>query len=285
MSDEKSLVGIVEERLSDKNLQLPVFNRTAIELQKLVSTDDYSIEKCSTLITRDQALASQILREANSSFYGGLKKITTIHDAMVRLGAKEILRITIQVAQKSLYKCNHAMFKDPMEKIWRHAIGVAYGAYWLAQKTGHQNKCQEAFLAGLMHDIGRLLVLKVLDELAAKGELKQLSDRLMMEILDTLHVEQGYRLMTVWEIPEIYTDVIRGHHTLSGMKGPGLSLLVQLANHACNKLGIGLHHEEGLSLPNTPAAIALDVKETVLAELEIMLEDKFLQDAKPAATK
>lgn len=278
MNAHNSIVEIVQAQLSSEELKLPVFDKTVLELQRMLSRDDFSTEKCTALINKDQTLASQVLREANSSFYRGLKKVTTIRDAMVRLGAKEVLRLTLQVTQKSQYDCRHPGLKGMMKKLWQHALGVAISCSWLAKRSGFENLAQEAFLAGLMHDIGMLFLMKVLDEMASSNRLRQLSEPLVREVLDTMHVEQGYRLMRQWGMPEIYCDVVKRHRMSETTNANTLSLLVKLSNQACHKLGIGLVEQPDLVLATTAEAQALDIRETTLAELEIMLEDRFFPE-------
>ncbi|TYO99920.1 HD-like signal output (HDOD) protein [Geothermobacter ehrlichii] len=274
MSDQ-SLLAMVQQALEAKDLKLPVFNRTALELQRALQKDDFDLAKCAALISRDQALVSEVLKEANSSFYSGLKKVVTIQDAMVRLGAKEVLRLTVQITQRGLYRSKIKGLQILMERLWKHALGTALGAFWLARHAGYQNLMQEAFLGGLMHDIGQLFLLKVLEDVRRANPQVSLSEALVMEVLVTLHVEQGYRLMQHWGLPEEYADIVRYHHHDEPPIDSPLLSLVMLANQACRKLGISLRHEPELILATTREAQLLGIKETTLAQLEIALEDKF----------
>lgn len=271
-----SLAEIIQQHLASDRLQLPVFHQTALKLQQLIARDDFDLNSCAALISKDQSLASQILREANSSFYSGLKSITTIKDAFMRLGAKEVLRITLHVTQQQQYVCRHPGLKLLMNKLWRHALGVAHASYWLAKKLGYQNLATEAFMAGLMHDIGELFLIKVLDELVVDKRVTNLNEQLVMEILETMHVEQGAWLMKKWGLPQIYADVAQFHHTHNSNDASTLLLLVQMADLACYSLGIALKPMSEVVLASTREAQQLDMRETTVAELEIMLEDKFL---------
>lgn len=270
-----SLVSRVQKALQAQDLQLPVFNKTALQLQRALRQDDFDIDKCAALINRDQALASEVLREANSSFYSGLKKVVTIRDAMVRLGAREVLRLTVQVTQRGLYRSRIKGLQILMEKLWKHALATAMGSYWLARHAGYQALMPEAFLAGLMHDIGQLFLLKVLEEVSRSDPKVKLSEALVMEVLVGMHVEQGYRLMQNWGLPEEYAEVVRYHHHDDPPVDSALISLVQLADMTTRKLGLALTHHPEQVLATTPAAMRLGLKETVLAQLEIALEDKF----------
>ncbi|RME34355.1 MAG: HDOD domain-containing protein [Deltaproteobacteria bacterium] len=278
-----SLLNRVQQALQSQDLQLPVFNKTALQLQRALRQDDFDIDKCAALINRDQALASEVLREANSSFYSGLKKVVTIRDAMVRLGAREVLRLTVQVTQRGLYRSRIKGLQILMEKLWKHALATAMGSYWLARHAGYQALMPEAFLAGLMHDIGQLFLLKVLEDVTRADARIRLSEALVMEVLVTMHVEQGYRLMQHWGLPEEYADVVRYHHHDDPPVESALISLVQLADMTSRKLGLALRHHPELVLPTTPAAMRLGLKETVLAQLEIALEDKFFPNGQQTA--
>lgn len=271
----QSLQDMVQKALAAKDLKLPVFNRTAMDLQKVLSGQDFDIEKCAALINRDQALASEVLKEANSSFYSGLNKVVTIKDAMVRLGAKEVLRLTMQVSQRGLYRCQNKGLNQLMEKLWKHSLACALGAYWLARHAGYQSQMQEAFLGGLMHDIGQLFLLKVLDDVSRSNPEIKLSEALVMEVLVSMHVEQGYRLMQHWGLPEEYADVVRYHHHVEPPIDKSLLNLVMMSDQTCRKIGLALNQQPELVLATSREAQALGLKETTLAELEIALEDKF----------
>ncbi|PLX85687.1 MAG: phosphohydrolase [Desulfuromonas sp.] len=278
MTQSKSLMDIFEERLVSEQLNLPIFHRVALELQQMVARDDFDIEQATRLIAEDQALASRLLREANSSFYSGLKKAVTLRDAVVRLGTREAANLVMLETQKKTYRSEIPLIQGYMEELWRHALGCAKAAQWLAMKTGSAELKAEAFLGGLMHDIGKLFLLKVLEEVATTEPATPLSDALVTEILDNLHIEHGTRLMSHWNMPEIYTDVIQNHQAEAFDTNNVLLTIVRLANRACHKMGLGLCHDPEIILGACSEAQILTSNEILLAELEIMLEDTFMAD-------
>ncbi len=104
MLAEKSLVDIIHERVSANALQLPVFHHVALKLMHILSKEDFSIAQVAQMIMEDQALASHVLRMANSSFFGGLSQVTTIRDAIVRLGVRQVTNIVTVVTQSQQYR-------------------------------------------------------------------------------------------------------------------------------------------------------------------------------------
>ena len=161
-----------------------------------------------------------------------------------------------------------------MRKLWRHSLGCAMGAYWLSRQTGFQALSHEAFFAGLLHDVGKLFIVTVIESIKRNGKLgKPPSEGLLFEAMASLHTENGHRLMQHWNLPEQYCAVARNHHTEEFDPKDFLLLMVRVANSACNKLGIGILKDNDISLAALPESKLLDLSDVDLAKLEIHLED------------
>lgn len=274
MTEKRSIVTIISDHLKNSTTEVPVFHAVALKLQQVLSRPDYSLEEIAQLIVADPGVASQVLRVANSVLYSGLTEVTTIRDAAIRLGAREVSNIAMLATQQDFYRSDNTHFNSVMQTLWKHALCCAIGTRWIAGKTGYGTLAQEGFLAGLLHDIGKLFLLKVLDQLCKSGELGiSVSPALVGEVLYTMHEEQGYLLMKKWHMPEIYCDVVRDHHKEGWKQGNALLALVRLVDQACNKQGIGMRPEPSLVLFATTEAQVLGAKEIILAELEIVIED------------
>src|SRR6266852_612690 len=243
MPAEQSLVDIIRERVSSQALQLPVFPHVALKLMNVLAKVDYSIAQVAQMIIEDQALSSHVLRMANSTFFGGLSKVTTIRDAIVRLGARQVTNIVTVVTQSQQYRSKDKSMAAYMQPLWKHALGCALGCKWFAEKTGYKELAQEGLLAGLLHDIGQLFLLKVLEEVQASEPQMTLPTPVIVEVLQHLHVEQGTMLMQHWNIPELYGEIVRQHHDETYDTSNTLLLMVRLVNMACKKVGIGLQHD------------------------------------------
>lgn len=271
----RPFVDIVKEQLESEALNLPVFHPIALKLQGILATKDFSIDQVVALIIKDQALTSQILRLANSAFFTGLAKVTTITDAVIRLGAREIASVAMLASQQSSYNSfTHPDLKGQSQLLWKHAIGCAMGTRWMCERTGYKYLSQEGFIAGLLHDIGNLLILKVLEGiLLGENEQKGVSRELTAEIMTAMHTNSGYQLMRKWNLPDIYCTIVRDHHEEQGDTNNVLLSLVRLVDSACRKLGLGGPAEPNLMLAATFEAQGMGIKEITLAELEIMIED------------
>ncbi|GFO70098.1 phosphodiesterase [Geomonas limicola] len=272
----RPFVEIIKEQLASETLNLPMFHPIALKLQALLAGKDFTIEQVVALIIKDQALTSQILRLANSAFFSGLSKVTTITEAVVRLGAKEIANVAMLASQQNSYNS----FSIPELKVhaltlWKHAIGSAIGSRWLCERTGYKQIAQEAFIAGLLHDIGSLLILKVLEGiLLGDHGTKSLSRDLINEIMVAMHTQTGHEMLLKWNLPELYCVIVRDHHQEQRDTSNVLLSIVRLVDDTCRKLGLaGAPAEPNLMLAASFEAQGLGIKEITLAELEIMIED------------
>jgi putative nucleotidyltransferase with HDIG domain len=265
---------LINEHLQGDLQDLPVFNTVAVKLQQMLAHRDFRMDAVIEMISEDQSLASQVLKVANSSYYAGLSSIATIKDAIVRLGAQEVANMVMLASQYELYRSENEYLNDSMQNLWLHSLACATGAKWLAKKTGYANLVAESFMGGLLHDIGQLALLKVLDDINRKGESKAaFSDTLISEILDRMHENVGYQLMKSWSLPETYCSIAINHHKEDFDGNDILLVIVRLSDKACKKVGKSLHPDSSISLVSSLEAQYLGINEMALAELEITVED------------
>lgn len=274
VGSDVSLINRINALVEQQNFKLPVFNPIALEIHEAITADaDISIVK--DLILKDQALASEILRVANSALFSGLTKLESIQQALVRLGTAQVLSVVMFAAQKQAFVAEHPYLLKAMNNLWCHATASAAGCRWIAEKYNYVAIREQAFLAGLLHDLGSLVVLKVLDQLASTDQTAVLTDTLMDELITTLHAEYGARVMQSWELPSVYCDVALNHHEAKSefRENDVLLLIVKLVDNVNAKLGIGGPVDSQLVLEATPEAQSLGIKPVHLAELEIFLEE------------
>jgi putative nucleotidyltransferase with HDIG domain len=274
MTADKPIIELINEHLTGNLQELPVFHSVAVNLQQMLAKREFHIDDVIEMISEDQSLAGQVLKVANSSYYAGLSKIATIKDAVVRLGAQEVANMAMMASQFERYHSDIEILNQYMTELWEHSLSCATGAKWLAKKTGYSSLAAESFMGGLLHDIGKLALLKVFDDIQRNKETKAtLSETLINEVLDKMHENVGYQLMKSWSLPESYSSIAINHHREDFDGNDILLVLVRLANLACRKVGKSLRPDPGVSLCSAQEAHFLGAKEIVLAELEIIVED------------
>jgi HD-like signal output (HDOD) protein len=272
---EQSLHELIVEAIASRDVKLPVFNPVALRLQQALKNDAVNIDDIEKMVVEDQALSSQILRVANAAFYRGLQPIATIRKAVIRMGIQQVANLAMVVSTQQICQKTSSELLVYQEKLWRHAVASAMGSQWLAKRCGYRNEADTAFLAGLLHNIGQLALLKIMEDLRTAGTIgADLPETLIIEILNSdMHTRQGHLLAQKWNLPEEYCVVVRDHHQEPVDTNNTLLLFVRLVDTACEKLGIGLRSDPNIALAATPEAQALGLGEIALAEMEILLED------------
>lgn len=278
----KSLAEMIKERVDADRVRMPVHPRVAQQVNTCLAAADPDLRKLWPLVECDPVLLCNLFRAANSSFFAGLQKTISTEEAVTRLGRVQAGQIIERVCRESESGPRGELLHRYMPGLWRHARGCALGARWLANRCGYQGLAEQAFLAGLLHDIGKLVLLAALQDISSCDDCGvTLPEPLLQEVFATMHVEQGLRLFEEWNLPDVYKTVVADHHDDELEAQNILVALVKLANKGCRKLGLGLTMSPEIVLPTTGEAQFLGIDEMAMAEFEIMLEDHFL-GGKPA---
>lgn len=261
-----------------RQVTLPVFSDVARKVQNATREETYDIADIERAIESDAALVAEVLRAANSAFFGGLAEVSSIRTAILRLGLPRVANLVFLASEKSRYAARHPDLAALMHDLWHHASACALAAEWIARKARFPQHCETVFIGALVHDIGKLFLLRVLDEMSRETHYAGVvSGELVREMLDDAHADVGYRLLATWHLPAIYQTIVRDHHVAVPDPANVPLLIVRLANQACNKVGIAVRPQPGLVLSAAPEATALGLSEIALAELEIILEDVMAQ--------
>jgi HD-like signal output (HDOD) protein len=189
---------------------------TTVQLTSLL--DDATVDAGSVLeiIEKDPSLTSNLLKLANSAYYGRRRQLGTTKEALVMLGNQAVVNLAFAASMGDIMRGPLAAYRLDRNQMWHHALGTALAATFLVglEESGHSIR-ERAFTGGLVHDIGKLLLNGPL-----KKELVQLpvdgtgDDLLAAEksILGFDHAEAGARLGESWNFPASLVDVIRWHH-------------------------------------------------------------------------
>lgn len=274
MNDERSLLDQALEFAEARKISLPVFSDVAVRVQKATREERYDIKEIERAIESDPALVAEVLKAANSAFFGGLAEVSTIRTAVLRLGLQRVANLVFLASEKSRYTVKAPGFASLMTTLWHHAAACAMAAEWIARKVRYPQLGETVFIGALVHDIGKLYLLRVLDEMASvHGQDSAVSEALVLELLTRAHTDVGHRLLQSWNLPEVYQIIVRDHHVDAPDPSQVALHIVRMANHACAKVGASLHPDSSIVLGAMPEATVLGLTEIGIAELEIILED------------
>lgn len=258
--------------LCTQPIELPVFNPVALELLQMLAAPYTDIFDVVRTINEDQALAAQVLRMANSPSYMGRNKCETIKSAAIRLGANQITNLAMAASHASFHVSETPLVNDVMQDLWLHSHSNALGCKSVALHTGQQHLADQAYMAGLLHDIGKLYLLKALERIVRNGELALVLDRrLLQDVFSEMHVEFGCRLMDHWNLPGIYRDIVAHHHDAHFDSNNLLLAIVRMVNVNSRNFQLSLFPTISETNETLSDASPLYVDETAWTKIEAIM--------------
>ena len=230
--------------------QLPTLPDTYVKLRKILTNPKTSAQEVSAIIEQDQALATKVLKIVNSAFYSFPRKIATISHATVILGFNEIRNIAFSASVLNLFgkEAKDVLFDH--KGFWNHALAVAVCSRIIAKKAGAAKigNPEEAFMAGLIHDIGKITQEQFMNDLyvpvlqAVKDNNKTLFAT-EKEILGFEHQDVGEYLVENWNLPSVLSAPVAYHHMphAYNKESPVYNMvaLVHIANGIVRALNVG----------------------------------------------
>lgn len=271
MRNQEKIFTQLNKSLEAEDGTLPIFSAVSMRLQLELIKEEPDLKLVARLIGEDQSLASAILKLANSTLLGGITQITTMQAAIMRLGMAEVMHVVCVNINNNLFSSPDPQLDELMKKLWSHSVASAYGAAMLAGMLDCGVVREEAFSAGLFHDIGKLLILKVIEKKKKFYKVLDMPREDLLESIAKLHAKHGFLLMERMQLPKMYATVARDHHQKKLDHNNILVVLVRLANLICHKLKIGIILEPDLDILATEEAVALQLTAPALVQLEHFL--------------
>lgn len=225
---------------------LPTFSQTVVQLAQLLRDEDAGPSEYEAVVQLDVALTANLLRMANSAYFGFSRKISGVREAITLLGARRLFELAAMAAVEAVVPATLPGYGIDSAAFWCHSVAVAV----LAERFAKERKLAVptlTFTSGLLHDIGKLVVSSFLanhvEEL--RGRLLQ-DDRSLLDceraLLGADHAQIGAELAQVWNLPDEVVRVVAWHHAPSQSedgKGNVVVDLVHSADCLSHSLGFG----------------------------------------------
>jgi len=220
--------------------ELPALPAVVLELIQSLGDARVSAEQLAVKISHDQAIAAKTLRLANSSFYGLARQISSIEEATAILGLRTLRSVAVAAGLVGSFADIHCQGFD-FAAFWRHAIGTAISARAIAQRVDIDEDA--AFTLGLVHDIGRLVLVSAYEEDYAQAiEYRNAHDCLMYvaerHCFGLDHAQVGALLAEHWHFAPDTVAAIAAHHHPPEETHAGLVDVVHVADNIAHALDL-----------------------------------------------
>jgi putative nucleotidyltransferase with HDIG domain len=196
----------------DRLVSLP---EVSVKINHLLTQGDYSSSSLADIISHDSDISARLLRLVNSSFYGLSSKVDTIQRAVTVAGANEVRNLVMATTAMRTFSGIPGELVD-MEDFWRHAVTTGVLAQAISEQC-HTLHSERLFVAGMLHDLGRLVIYLTLPDKSREilyitgGDEWILADT-EQEILGFSHMDVGAELFKRWGLPESFQSIARYHH-------------------------------------------------------------------------
>ena len=202
-------VRVALQKVLAGELELPLLPDTASRVMSLCNDDKCDARNLSEMIQRDQALAGHVLRVSNSAAYAPKEPIVSLQQSVSRLGIGTICEIAMAVALKGrIFQVPG--FQARIRELWVHSSATGMFAKEIARLL--RRNVESAFMCGLLHDVGKPLVMQLMCDLAKQRNAKSIPPLVMEAAMDEFHCEVGCRMVERWQLAEWMTEAIRFHH-------------------------------------------------------------------------
>lgn len=246
-----------------KSVELPVLPATTQRALSLMSDPDVSVEKIKRIISTDPGLATKILKVANSAFYGGYRNIENLSQAILRLGLNAVRNIVVATSMKNAYK----RFGLTEKLLWEQMVGSAMASSIIAKQTRLVDH-EDAFIGGLLHDVGKVVLNNEYpDEFAKVMEKVYNEDVTFAEaektVFDFTQRDVGAVIVKKWGFPESIESLLRhfddAQHLSSDRQLCNLVTIIMFSDRICQKFGMGWRTPAGddVDFGNLPESLEL----------------------------
>ena len=215
--------------------ELPTLPNVAVRLNTMLQDINIPAQELSDFIVKDQAVVTKILKLVNSPFFGFSPKVTSIRHAIMLMGYNTIRNAVLSISVVDSLKLAHKFNGFDISYFWEHAIAVGAISHYLDEWSGNRFK-EDSFTAGLVHDIGKIIMANFFPDTFAELLKKMACERLSFSEAEKHcfplgHGRVGTHLSKCWNLPEIMQETIAFHHRPK-TKGPinELVLIVYVAD-------------------------------------------------------
>jgi len=284
---EQNNVGAQEEPVQDSanlldeivvvfkrgEISLPSPPQIGIKFKEMVN-NGANLQDIAGLLKQEAAVSSKLISISNSAFYRGVAENKNLDQAVGRLGLTTTKQYVDAITNRSLYYTNNKEMKQLIESLWEHSLATAYASQITCQVL-RTKVSEDPFTLGLLHDLGRLVLLQAVGELQLKKKLGDaIDDADLSQTIDQNHGKFGSALLKRWKFSNEYILVSSYHDNLSGADPVSNDLsVVHFGNLLAKSLGYSVYPKDDIDLENAESAQQLKMEPEQITKIRGRVED------------
>ncbi len=284
-NDELILTGEKTFNILLEIKNLPSIPKVMLEVQALLRHESHNTVKLASIVGKDQGLTTKILMIANSPLYGLQRKVSSLEFAIMLLGVNEVSNIVTALSLAETIKVNNVKGLNFME-FWKHSMLVGTAAKDIAKRLGFFDLSGDAFVGGMLHDLGIQLTAryfpkqfsKIIETIDTEGiSFKEAEEK----YLGLSHQEIGGFISRRWNLPPHLINSLMFHHNPYGaMDSPIVPYIVHIADCMTQEFGVAnVLWDEGLEFDKTIGSVLkFDSDEAFkdfVADYEVMFQETY----------
>ncbi len=235
---------------------IPTMSSTIVKLGKLVYDPETQMEDVVKALQLDPGITANVLKLANSAALGLPRQVSSIREAVVRVGMKQLYQIALSSSLKPIVNKQLSGYDLEEGFFWRHSIAVAIAAENLASKQ--KKLADDAFTAGILHDVGKQVISQFIrrnKEMFEEIDDTKTFDFIERDKLGIDHAELGASVLKKWRFPSPLVNAAKYHHRPDETpEDQALVDVVHVANAICSSGGLGVG-SDSLQYELSPNAI------------------------------
>ncbi len=274
------LRGRLLETFSEPNFRPPVLPSVAVELIQLSRRADVALDEIVKVLEKDQVLAAELLRLAQSAAFSTRLDIRSLHGAVSRIGLTRTADLFLRAALESkLFRVSG--YGCTLEKLRQHSIATAEIGRLICRHTrGDENY---AYMCGLLHDVG--IAGAIIAMTTNLGVTRTIDFDLLWPVLSSVHQQFTVQLASLWGLPQELRTILRHHHTFSVESKPEpMAAVTVLAEILAAKIGYEFEGEESSEMLERTLGM-LGISATKLESVEREATEFLAKAAAPSSTR
>ncbi|MEI6127351.1 MAG: HDOD domain-containing protein [Pseudomonadota bacterium] len=253
----QNMIAQIVLRFKEGKIELPVLPKIVMEIQKIIRNPIATNDDMAKIIEKDAVISLRLINISNSAMYRGVDKVQTVRQAVPRLGIRQTQSVVSTIASKSLYTATNEQLKSMMEKLWQHSLASAQASKKIGEKLGHGD-VEKLYLMGLVHDIGKALLIRGMDLLISGTEEVNMQD--VLAGIQDYHASFGSAILQKWGFGEEFVKMANMHNDEKFIATTKKEILiVSLASMLTRKIGCSFSSDESINLAESESAKLLTI--------------------------